>query len=437
MEILSLGEKIKRKRKELNMTLKDLAKDRITPGQISLVESGRSNPSMDLLEYLASNLCTTVEYLMESEESQAERISKYYEQISEAYLLSNNYLKSETYIEQAYNYAYKYNLKYRKARIICLRADVLKLKNKLEESQGQYLSAIILFSEMKKHEEIIKAFIKLGNISLELKSYIAAKNYFKKAEKVYKVNDIDNEYIIGEIYYNISRVNNLIENTEEAKKYAYLAKEKFNQVSNKKEYANSLLLLSEEKRLKGDLESATRYSTKALTLFNEINDSYNICSIENNLGKLFYNFEDVNESDVHYKNAMKYSEFTSNEVDILINVWRNKVKIKNLDEAEDILVDLYSRVDKNDVDRIIALNLIKYRILTINENTIEAENIVIKSYNIAKEKDKLKVAAEISILISKFYIEHKNQEMAKKFLDEGVRIFRNLGIVTSVTMPKA
>ena len=47
MEILSLGEKIKRRRKELNMTLKDLAGDRITPGQISLVESGKSNPSMD------------------------------------------------------------------------------------------------------------------------------------------------------------------------------------------------------------------------------------------------------------------------------------------------------------------------------------------------------------------------------------------------------
>ena len=72
MEILTLGEKIKRRRKELEMTLKDLAGDRITPGQISLVESGRSNPSMDLLEYLANSLHTSVEYLMESEETQAE-----------------------------------------------------------------------------------------------------------------------------------------------------------------------------------------------------------------------------------------------------------------------------------------------------------------------------------------------------------------------------
>lgn len=84
MEILSLGEKIKRRRKELDMTLKDLAGDRITPGQISLVESGKSNPSMDLLEYISSVLNTSIEYLMESEESQAEKICLYYENLSES-----------------------------------------------------------------------------------------------------------------------------------------------------------------------------------------------------------------------------------------------------------------------------------------------------------------------------------------------------------------
>ena len=109
MEILSLGEKIKRKRKELNMTLKDLAKDRITPGQISLIESGRSNPSMDLLEYLSENLNTTIEYLMESEETQAEKICMYYEQIAEAYIYSNNYVASEKYIDDALIYADKYH----------------------------------------------------------------------------------------------------------------------------------------------------------------------------------------------------------------------------------------------------------------------------------------------------------------------------------------
>ena len=92
MEILSLGEKIKRKRKELNMTLKDLAGDRITPGQISLVESGRSNPSMDLLEYLANALDTSVEYLIESEKTQAEKICLFFEQTAERNILEKNIL---------------------------------------------------------------------------------------------------------------------------------------------------------------------------------------------------------------------------------------------------------------------------------------------------------------------------------------------------------
>ena len=37
MEILSLGEKIKRRRKELNMTLKELAGERINKNTIKLI----------------------------------------------------------------------------------------------------------------------------------------------------------------------------------------------------------------------------------------------------------------------------------------------------------------------------------------------------------------------------------------------------------------
>lgn len=103
MEILSLGEKIKRRRKELNMTLKELAGERITPGQISLVESGRSNPSMDLLEYIAITLNTSVEYLMETEKIQAEKICLYYEQIAESAILNDDIKKGEKFIEDRRN----------------------------------------------------------------------------------------------------------------------------------------------------------------------------------------------------------------------------------------------------------------------------------------------------------------------------------------------
>ena len=71
MNILSLGEKIKKLRKEKNMTLKELAGDRITAAQISHIERDKSHTSSELLEYLAKQLDVSVDYLLETKEMQS------------------------------------------------------------------------------------------------------------------------------------------------------------------------------------------------------------------------------------------------------------------------------------------------------------------------------------------------------------------------------
>ena len=259
MEILSLGEKIKRRRKQMNMTLKDLAKDRITPGQISLVESGRSNPSVDLLEYLADSLDTTVEYLMESEESQAEKISIYYEQIGEACILQGDYEKGQRYIENALYYSEKYNLEYRKAKILFITAKSYMIKKDFPMAQKFFLSSNVIFVKNNNYEEIIKTFINLANIALELRAYHSASSYLKQADKVYTDNNIGNDFLLGEIYYNMAKVSFTIEQVEESKKYANLAKDKFNEIQNKKQYASSLISLSDEYNRKDDSVNAIKY----------------------------------------------------------------------------------------------------------------------------------------------------------------------------------
>jgi len=107
------------------MTLKDLAGDRITPGQISLVESGKSNPSMDLLEYLANALNTTVEYLMESEENTSRKNMFVLRNIAESLILNSDLVQAEQNIEKSLYYSEKYKLEYRKARNLSLRGDIL------------------------------------------------------------------------------------------------------------------------------------------------------------------------------------------------------------------------------------------------------------------------------------------------------------------------
>lgn len=433
MEILSLGEKIKRKRKELNMTLKDLAKDRITPGQISLVESGRSNPSMDLLEYLANNLNTTVEYLMESEESQAEKVCTYYEQIAEAYILDEGYLVAEKYIENALYYAELYNLENKKAKILYLRAKIHVGKGEITLAQQYFLSANVIFIKNSKHRDIIQTFLNLAKITLELKAYYSANSYLKQAEKVYMDNEIGEDYLLGEIYFYLAKTYFEMDNIGQAIDYSFLAKEKFEKINNKDKYAKTLLFLSEEYSKKGDLENAIKYSKKTLKIYKELNDINNVSNIENDLGKLFYNFENIEESFRHYELArdIRIQNNDHKVIDTLINISKNYLKIKDLNKCAETLEDIENRLTENNKDEIIECNLVRYRMAIINGRDIEAEQILLDSYKFAKNNELYQRAGELAIMIGKFYLDNKNDENAARYLDEGVSIFRDIGILNN------
>ena len=431
MEILSLGEKIKRRRKELNMTLKDLAKDRITPGQISLVESGRSNPSMDLLEYLSSSLNTTVEYLMESEESQAEKISRYYSQVAESYILIEDYSKGEEYIQEALKYTETYNLEYRKAKILYLRGLTNILKGELTLAQQFFLSANVIFIKNNNYEEIIQTFLNLGRITLDLKAYNSASSYLRQAEKVYTDNNIGNDYVLGKIYYYMSKTYFAIEDTENAKEYAYLAKGKFEQIYDKKEYAKTLLHISEEYSDKGDLANAIKFSDKTLKIYEEVNRINNLSSIENNLGKMFYDFEKIEESFKHYKLA---KEIIGNQNDKLfvettLNMCKNHIKLKNIIKCEALLKEVYPRISDDNYEGIIEYNLIRYRIHTIKEEFDSAEMILIQTYKLAKDKGLYKKAGELAIMLGKYFMDKKYMDKATEFLDEAVSLYKREGIL--------
>lgn len=431
MEILALGEKIKRRRKELEMTLKDLAGDRITPGQISLVESGRSNPSMDLLEYLAGALQTSVEYLMESEETQAEKISVYYEQIAESYILSGDYITGEKYIENALYYVEKYNLEYRKAKIIYLRAKIYKAKGEYTLAQQFFLSSNVIFIKNNNYEEIINTFLNLGKITLKQKAYHSSSSYLRQAEKVYLDNNIGNDFLLGEIYYYMAQAYFNIEDIAKAIDYSFLAKSKFEQVSNREEYAKTLLLLSEEYNKKGDLINAIKYSQKTLEVYKELDELNNISEIENNLGKLFYEFENIEESFKHYEIAkdIRIRRKDSKIVNTLMNICENYIKLKDISKCEKLLIEVNNYLEEGDIENLIDLNLLWYRIYALKELSKEAEYVLLDTYNLAKNNNLQKQAGQLAIMIGKFYIDNKKDIEAAKYLDEGVNIFRKIGIL--------
>lgn len=431
MEILSLGEKIKRRRKQLDMTLKDLAKDRITPGQISLVESGRSNPSMDLLEYLAQSLGITVEYLMESEESQAEKICMYYEQIAEAHILEKSFIQADKYIENALYYADLYNLEYKKAKILYLRAEIYKKKGELALAQQYFLSANVIFIKNNKFEETANTFLNLGMITLDLEAYHSATSYLNQAEKVYLDNNIGNDFLLGNIYYNLAKVYCKANKIGRAMDYSFLAKEKFDQIHDKENYAKTLLMLSEEYNKNGDLSKAIEYSKKSLKIYSELNDFKTISNIENDLGEFFYSFENIEESFRHY-NLSKEMKLQSNDDSVvytLINICKNYLKIKDVQKCKEVLSEIYNMIKDNQKEEYIECNLVKYRMHLIEEKLNEAENVLLATYKYAYGNDLFEKAAELSIALGKFYIDNRNDEYAAKYLELGVNIFKEIGIL--------
>ena len=61
---MTLGEKIKKKRKSLKMTQSSLAGDKVTRNMISRIESGAALPSLDTIKYIAERLSVPPSYLL-------------------------------------------------------------------------------------------------------------------------------------------------------------------------------------------------------------------------------------------------------------------------------------------------------------------------------------------------------------------------------------
>ena len=431
MEILSLGEKIKKRRKDLDMTLKELAAERITPGQISLVESGKSNPSMDLLEYLAEALDTTVGYLMESEGAQAEKICTYYENIAEAHIMNQNLSLGEEYAEKSLYYAEKYSLEYRKARNFYLRALIYMAKKENTAAQQLFLSANVIYIRNNNFDETANTFLNLGKITIELKAYHSACSYLQQAEKTYLSNNIGNDFLLGEIYYYLSFVLLKIGDIDSSIKYSYLAKEKFRQIEDKADYGKTLMLLAEEHKNKGDLESAIKYSKKTLEIFEELNEYSCLAVIENDLGKLFYEFDNIDESFVHYNKAKELRISNNDEkiVETLINICGNYIKLKDVSKAETALEEVLEKMPEADFMSMKEYYMLKHRIDLLKNDDKSAERTLLMALDYVKNMYLDKEIAEISIMLGKFYIDRGKEKVAATYLNRGVDAFKKIGII--------
>lgn len=105
------------------------------------------------------------------------------------------------------------------------------------------------------------------------------------------------------------------------------------------------------------------------------------------------------------------------------------MKLKNIDKCETLLDEIRNKIKHENIEKVIEYNLIKCRVYTIKEEYEEAEKLLVNSYLIARDGRLLQKAGEIAILLGKYFMDNKKVEEAKKYLNEGVSLFKELGIL--------
>lgn len=431
MEILSLGEKIKLKRKEKNMTLKELAGDRITPGQISLVESGKSNPSIDLLKYIAERLNTDIEYFLESEEKQASKICEFYIDIAMSSISAENYLKAQEMIDKGYHYAKEYNLNFYKGKFDLALAKLKYIKGEYEEAQKSCINANSYFLQTNNVEEIIQSYILLGEITYKMEFVKGALNYFMQADAMLNEFGYENENLKAKIYYNIALCNFKLKNMFQAIRFALLAKDKLNMIENKKEYGNTLMLLSIAYGEKNNIKEALRYAKEARKVFDEIQDFKEIANMETNLGVIFAKDNNMDESFDHLNKALKMKlEFKDSTLaDTIFKICDNYLYLKQYDKAAELINDLLENISDNQLDYKIKCYEYIANIYKLQGEIKRSEEILLGLIKYLEKLDNEIQLADYYIVLGRFYMDINENELSLNYINKGIELYQKLGII--------
>jgi tetratricopeptide (TPR) repeat protein len=155
-----------------------------------------------------------------------------------------------------------------------------------------------------------------------------------------------------------------------------------------------------------------------------------LAEIENNLGKLFYEFEDYEESFLHLNKSKELREKNKDSrlFETLINICENYIKKKDVQNARQILNQIMDKSLEDNHKGRIEYYIIKYKIEVLDSHIKEAEDTLKTALSFVSSSGLKREEAEISMLISKFYTDKGQEKEAFKYLSRGVEIFKALGV---------
>ena len=430
MNILSLGEKIKKLRKEKNMTLKELAGDRITAAQISHIERDKSHTSYELLEYLAERLDVSIDYLLETKEMQSKKITDNLILQSEIYIKRDALDEAEKEIEEIIEICEKYDLSENYGKCNYLLGNIYLKRKDSRKANFYFEKALFHFIKNDDKKRIFQCYMNIANIYFEDKFYqVALTNYYFAKEILDEIN-VDEPDTYKELYSKISKCYIKMDDTEKALEFI----EKIGSIDNEYSPTQEVeMLVLKAKNLLAEARyiESKEYFAKALKIIEKEENKDKLAQVYLTVGSIYGEMGD-NEKFLEYSEKVydiKKNDPDEYMMDSLFNIIKSYI-----DSNEFELAKKYSKLalaaaikTKSKYNEFRALkyycDIYKYK----GETDISIEYLI-KCIEIVSKLDDDKILGNLYIELGQLY-SGVSKEKELECYQKGVSIFKKLEII--------
>lgn len=430
MNILSLGEKIKKLRKEKNMTLKELAGDRITAAQISHIERDKSHTSYELLEYLAERLDVSIDYLLETKEMQSKKITDNLILQSEIYIKRDALDEAEKEIEEIIEICEKYDLSENYGKCNYLLGNIYLKRKDSRKANFYFEKALFHFIKNDDKKRIFQCYMNIANIYFEDKFYqVALTNYYFAKEILDEIN-VDEPDTYKELYSKISKCYIKMDDTEKALEFI----EKIGSIDNEYSPTQEVeMLVLKAKNLLAEARyiESKEYFAKALKIIEKEENKDKLAQVYLTVGSIYGEMGD-NEKFLEYSEKVydiKKNDSDEYMMDSLFNIIKSYI-----DSNEFELAKKYSKLalaaaikTKSKYNEFRALkyycDIYKYK----GETDISIEYLI-KCIEIVSKLDDDKILGNLYIELGQLY-SGVSKEKELECYQKGVSIFKKLEII--------
>ncbi len=420
-----LGEKVRLRRKQLGLTLKELAGDRVTAAQISAIEKGKCNPSSGLLSYIAEKLMVEPDYFMYTED---ERNRKKFENIKaecQKKCSDGDIKAAREYMENAKGMLVSLTDGQKGFYYGIIGNSMYEDKN-YKDAFSTYIKAITYYNKAKESKEILDIYFKAGSCLAKTGNHAVAMGYYKTV--MFYGDKNKNKRLMERTLYNMALCCTTLKRNEEASYYIIKLEEAISEEDEKykETYIKRIIMLKgaisyNQKNYAKGLE----YFDKAMSMYADKDNSDGLGGVLNNYGLCLVEMGRENEALEYFNKAIKCKGQVDDSflVESYVSVATIYEKQGKWDKALETISGAEEYILAKDInEQAGAILIAKFRYLYELEDYDKAEIFAFLALDCIQKTHDTKEEAKLYLLIAKMYEKMGDEKNTLTYLSKANKL---------------